>query len=148
VRAVDEHADAVHLGDQLQPVAAETGIHALVAAGRRSVHLVVDQQHVADAEPVEQLHHVRVALQAGATLEVEAEGELAGRPRRPDLGDAADEDHAVGARPDHGAHIGDVVHGPTGAVEIAAHGEADESDPASVEAVQHRLPPLVLVVEG
>ena len=77
MRSVHQHANAVHLGHDLQPPAGEAAISPLRAAVAHVVAGVVGKQHVPHAKVVEGLHELQLAFEHVGFLEVEHQAELA-----------------------------------------------------------------------
>src|SRR5215813_5673282 len=74
VRAVNDHADPVHLADEADPELTEAAIGALMASIADMVLLVVGEQRVPHAEPVEKVDKLDASLERGRVLEMETDG--------------------------------------------------------------------------
>jgi hypothetical protein len=86
VREVDEHADPVHLGDDLATEVAQPADRWLVGrrVGPRHV-VVVGERHVADAEPVQRAQHAERLVDRMAALSAEQGRDPAVREGRASL---------------------------------------------------------------
>ncbi len=100
VRAVDHHADAVHLADHLAAEIGEADVLVVTAAAREIV-AIVGEQHLAHAETIIEIDHADIAVERVHAFEIEGDRELALAPGAEDVLHRLDLDQAfrVGADP-------------------------------------------------
>ena len=81
VAHVHDHADAVHLADDLPPHARQAGVFGLVAARREKRLVVVGKLHEAHAKLVPDLDQPDIVLDGAGVLEAEEDGGAPGLAR-------------------------------------------------------------------
>ncbi len=96
---VHEHAEAVHLVDHGTAEIGQADV-LVVAAAAGEIVAVVGEQHLPDAEPVIELHHLDPTVECVHALDVESHGHFAVRLGPFDLDDGPDQDEIVRVRED------------------------------------------------
>ena len=98
--AIDHHADAVHLGDDLAPEFGEADVLVMATAAGEVV-AVVGEEHLAHAEPVIEVDHADIAVERVHAFEIEGDRKLALAPGAEDVLHRLDLDQGfrVGADP-------------------------------------------------
>ena len=76
MRAIDQHADAVHLLQDGAAQCGEPGV-GVVTAASHGVVTVIGKQHLADAETIIDIHHAGILIQRIGAFEIKRYRELA-----------------------------------------------------------------------
>ena len=136
MRAVDQHADPLHFGDQLQAEPRQACVGAFVAAVADMVLLVVGHESMAHAEPVEDLDQTDIAVKGCRSLEVEADRQLALGLRRYGVLRAFEKKEFVVAFADEAAPLRNAPDRTQRVVRIGRNGDRRHGVAAAAHALQ------------
>ena len=85
MRHVDDHAEAVHLGDDLASHPGDSIVLAFIAARGQQTLVVVGELHKANAKRMADFHQADIVLDRRAILQAEIHSDAAFRLRPPDI---------------------------------------------------------------